>query len=167
MVAGIVAGLNLLMLTTNTAIASSNFFSSTDNDVKQVDGRERTREAPPQHAFSFVARGVCDEDTETCVDVWGSGYFNKDRKEITGRGGFIKSVDNVQFAQGIWSALDLISGSDKNVNFKARTTVGVFNIVIDEGDRKKPAEVCVYGQLVGIPSPDNAICTKNVRVSIK
>lgn len=167
MIAAIAAGFNLLMVTTNTAIAASNFFSSTDDDAKQVDGRERTREAPAQHSFSFVARGICNEETETCVDVWGRGYFNIKSDEITGTGGFTKSVDNVGFASGIWSALDLISGSDKDVTFKARTTVGVVNIMIDEGDRKNPAEACAYGQLVGIASPDDALCTKNVRVSVK
>ena len=167
MIVGMIAGFNLLMVTTNTAIALSDFFGSTDNDVKQVDGIERTREAPPQYRFSFVARGICNEETETCVDVWGSGYFNKDRGEITGSGGFTKSVDNVGFASGLWSALDLISGSDKNVTFKARTTIGVINIMIDEGDRKNPAKACAYGQIVGIASPDDAICTKKVKVSVK
>lgn len=167
MIAGIVAGFNLLMVTANTAIASSDLLGSKTNDLKQVDGRERVRVAAPQHTFSFIAQNVCDEDEIICVSLWGSGYFNTDRMQITARGGYMKSVDSVTLSSGNWFALGLISGSDKNVTFKARTTTGVVNVMLDEGGKKQPAKVCLYGELVGIASPDNAICTEDVRVSIK
>jgi len=167
MIAGIVAGFNLLMVTANTAIASSDLFGSKANDLKQIDGRERTRVAGPGHPFSFVAQDVCDEDEIACVNVWGSGYFNTDRDQITSRGNFERSTINGAFIGGFWSALDLISGSDKDVTFKARAGRSTIGIMIDEGDKKNPAQVCVYGELVGIANPDNAICSERVRVSIK
>lgn len=165
-IAGIIAGFSLFMATVNTAIASSDLLGSNTNDVKQIDGRERTRVAGPGHSFSFVGWNVCNEDTEICVSIWGSGYFNTDRDQITARGSLTKSMDNVAVSRGSWYALDLINGSDRDATFKARASVGVINIMIDEGFKTDPTKVCVYGDLVGITNQSDAICTEDARVSI-
>ena len=167
MIAGIVTGVNLLMLTANTALASSDLFDFGANNLKEVDGRERTRVAGPGHPFSFAAMGICNEDTDTCFKLWGSGYFNTDRDQITGSGGFEKSLDAVQLLSSRWLAVDLKGGSDTYVAFKASTSRGVMHIVVDEGDKRRPAEVCLYGELIGIVTPDNALCTENVRINIR
>ena len=164
MIAGIVAGFNLLMVTANTAIASSDLFGFKENDLKEVDGRERTRVAVTGNSFSFVAQNICNEDTETCFKVWGSGYFNTDRDQITASGNLEKTIDGVGLASIRWLARDLISGSDKDVSFMVSTSKGVVNIMINEDARKKPAKVCVQGEFIGIAS---ALCTEDVRVNIK
>jgi hypothetical protein len=166
MVAGIVAGFNLLLVTANTAIASGDLLGSKESDL-QVDGRERTRVAAPQHPFSFVAQNACNEDTDVCFRVWGSGFFNTDKDQITAAGNFERVSDNVQRIYSRWYAVDLISGSDKDVTFKAGTTRGSLYIIVDEGDRKNPAKVCMYGELIGMSSAEDALCTEDVRVNIR
>jgi len=163
-IAGIVAGFNLLMVTANTAIAASDLFGSKTNDLKQTDGRERTRVAVTGNQFSFMAANACDEDTETCFTIWGSGYFNKDRDQITASGNIAKTVDGVGFATIRWLARDLISGSDKEVTFTASTYKGAVNVMISEGDRKSPARVCIDGEFIGAVG---TLCTKDVKVNIK
>lgn len=166
-IAGVVAAINLLMVTANTAIAASDLFGSKGDDLKQIDGRERIRVANPSHPFSFTAVNICNEDTELCVTVWGSGWFNTDRDQMTARGGIVRTVDTATLSSGFWVAIDLISGSDKDVTFRARTGSSTINIIINEGDRKNPAEACVYGVFVGISSPEDAICTEDVRANIR
>jgi len=166
-IAAIVAGFNLLMITANTAIASSDLLGSKTEDLKQVDGRERIRVAVTGHPFSFVASDICNEDIDTCFKVWGLGYFNTERDQITASGNLERTVGTVTNAAIRWIARDLISGSDKDVTFIASASKGVVGIMIDEGDRKNTAKVCIYGEFVGITSPDGALCTENVRVSIR
>jgi hypothetical protein len=167
MIAGIVAGFNLIMLAANTAIASSDLFGFGPDNLKQTDGRERTRVAGPGHPFSFMAMDICNEDTDTCFKLWGSGYFNTDRDQITASGSFEKSVDAVQLLSSRWLAVDLKGGSDTYVAFKASTSRGVIHIMVDEGDRRRSAEVCMYGELIGIVTPESALCTENVRINIR
>lgn len=166
MVAAAVAGINLLMVTANTAIASSGMFGSNADDIKKVDDRSRVRVSASGTMFNFVAWNVCDEDRVTCVNVWGSGWFNTNDVQITAQGSFMMTQNRVLTSVGNWYALDLIEGSDKTVTFKASTSAGVIYIMLDEGDRKHPSNACVYGQLVGTVSEDSAFCKNDVSVTI-
>jgi hypothetical protein len=160
MVVGLIAGLNLLMVTANTALAYDL------NGNMQADDRSRSRVSATGTVFNFVGWNMCDEDRVTCMSIWGGGWFNTNDVQITALGSFAKSEHRVQTAIGNWYALDLISSSDMTLTFRAYTSGGAVYVMLDEGDRKHPSSVCVYGPLVGNISQENAICKKDASVTI-
>lgn len=167
-IAGIVAGFNLLMIT-NAAIASNDVFGSKTNELKQVYTHEDVRTpANKGYLFSFTADKVCIEKfgLTYCAKVWGSGHFTPDRDSITGRGGYETFVDGVRIRMGTWTAVDLISGSSSEVTFVARYAKGDIGAILKEGGAGSPAKLCLYGKIINIPNPNDAACSKTATIKI-
>jgi len=167
-IAGIVATINLFMIT-NSAIASNEVFSSRTNELKQVSMHEDVRPARERgYLFEFSADKACFEKygLTYCAKVWGSGHFTPERDSITGRGGYETFVDGVRIRMGTWTAVDLITGSDNEVNFVARYVKGDIGAILKEGSGGNPAKLCLYGKIINIQDAKDAACSKTAKVKI-
>jgi hypothetical protein len=162
----ILASTNLVMMNADAAIAN-NVFDSKTNDTKQVDAKLVSVQGKRGYSFSFFAQKLCAAEGETCVKVWGSGYFSPDRDSITGRGSYERIDAEKGLVRGTWNAVNLISGSATEVSFVARYVKGDIGAILEAGDATNSAKMCVYGKIVGITSADEAICGTGVTVKIK
>jgi hypothetical protein len=120
------------------------------------------------YLFSFTAEKVCIEKSGSthCAKVWGSGYFTADRDSITGRGDYEITMNGNKGGKGTWTAVDLISGSDIDVSFVARYVKGDIGAILKEADAGNPAKLCLFGKIINIPNPEDAVCSKTATVKI-
>jgi hypothetical protein len=168
-IAGIVVSFSLFMVAANTAIASSDVFGSKTNELKQVFTHEDVRPARERgYLFEFSADKACFEKygLTYCAKVWGSGHFTPERDSITGRGGYETFVDGVRTRIGTWTAVDLISGSSEEVTFVARYVKGDIGAILKEGSAGNPAKLCLFGKIINIPDPKDAVCSKTATIKI-
>ncbi len=169
LIAGIVVSLNLLMVAANTAMASSDMFVPKANELKQVYTHEDLRPARDRgYLFEFSADKVCIQKfgLTYCAKVWGSGHFTPERDSITGRGGYETFVDGNRIRMGTWTAVDLISGSENEVNFVARYVKGDIGAILKESSAGNPAKLCLYGKIINIPDPKDATCSRTAKMKI-
>jgi len=143
---------------------------------KATDGRARSEAKASVNNIKFFAQDICNEDISEnwlCLDIWGKGSTGA--KTITASGGFEtylrKPVDMnkgkwLQLSRGQWSAVDLLTATEKEISFKARTSFGNIFIELIEGKSENSGQVCAYGQLIGIRKAEDAVCVDNAFVVI-
>jgi len=164
------------LTTANAALISPQTDSNAKSQNFTVDGRAHPK-AKESTSFKFSARDICNENVGKnglCLHIWGKGSIADNTITASGiletyRG---KPVDFnkgkwLQLSRGQWSAVDLLTATEKQIRFKAGTSSSVVFIELIEGKSENSGRVCAYGPLIALQKAEDAVCVVNAFVAIE
>ena len=176
----IVVGVTLFFLTFSlTAVTATIASPQTDYDATSqnftIDSRAHSK-VKESISFKFSAQDICNDNVGKnglCLDIWGKGSISDNTITASGiletyRG---KPVDFnkgkwLQLSRGQWSAVDLLTATEKQISFKASTGSGIVFIKLIEGKSERAGLVCAYGPLIALQKAEDAVCVDDAFVVV-